>query len=118
MSNRNVIVSLFVLLTTTLVSAQAKKDSKVNSKAKTEKTPFVWEGANLYFLLTDRFNNGDKSNDINFNRTKTPGKLRGFEGGDLKGIIQKVDEGYFTKLGINVIWFTPVVEQIHDGVDE
>ena len=45
---------------------------------------FVWEGANVYFLLTDRFNNGDTSNDLNFNRTKTPGKLRGFEGGDLK----------------------------------
>ncbi|HKO78437.1 MAG TPA: alpha-amylase family glycosyl hydrolase [Flavobacterium sp.] len=114
MINRKVIVLLFVLLATTLVSAQEKKDSKT----KIEKTPFVWEGANLYFLLTDRFNNADKSNDINFGRTKTPGKLRGFEGGDLKGIIQKIDEGYFTKLGINVIWFTPVVEQIHDGVDE
>lgn len=114
MINRKVIVSLFVLLATTFVVAQAKKDSKY----KTEKTPFVWEGANLYFLMTDRFNNGDKSNDINYNRTKTPGKLRGFEGGDIKGIINKLDEGYFTKLGINVIWFTPVVEQIHDGVDE
>lgn len=109
--NRKVIVSLFVLLVTTLVVAQEKKESKV-------KTPFVWEGANLYFLLTDRFNNGDKSNDVNFDRNKTTGKLRGFEGGDLRGIIQKIDEGYFTKLGINVIWFTPVVEQIHDGVDE
>jgi alpha-amylase len=115
---RKVIMSLLVLLATTLVFAQAKKDSKVNSKTKTEKTPFVWEGANLYFLMTDRFNNGDKSNDLNYNRTKTPGKLRGFEGGDLRGIIQKLDEGYFTKLGINVIWFTPVVEQIHDGTDE
>ncbi|MDR6846797.1 alpha-amylase [Flavobacterium granuli] len=114
MMNRKIIVSLFVLLATTFVVAQGKKDSK----GKTEKTPFVWEGANLYFLLTDRFNNGDKSNDINFNRTKVPGKLRGFEGGDLKGIIQKIDEGYFTKLGINVIWFTPVVEQIHDATDE
>ena len=65
MMNRKVIVSLFVLLATTLVFAQAKKNSKVNSKAKTEKTSFVWEGANLYFLMTDRFNNGDKSNDIN-----------------------------------------------------
>ncbi|TDW49836.1 alpha-amylase [Flavobacterium sp. 270] len=82
------------------------------------KTPFVWEGANVYFLLTDRFYNGDKSNDINFNRTKTPGKLRGFEGGDIIGITKKIEEGYFDKLGINAIWFTPIVEQIHDGVDE
>lgn len=82
------------------------------------KTPFVWEGANLYFLLVDRFNNGDKANDLNYGRTKKTGKLRGFEGGDIKGITQKIEEGYFDKLGVNVIWFTPIVEQIHDGVNE
>lgn len=81
-------------------------------------TPFVWEGANVYFLLTDRFYNGDNSNDLNFDRTKTPGKLRGFEGGDLKGITQKIKEGYFKDLGINAIWMTPIVEQIHDATDE
>lgn len=82
------------------------------------KTPFVWEAANVYFIVTDRFNNGDKTNDHTFNRNKPTGKLRGFEGGDIRGIIQKLDEGYFTDLGINVIWITPVVEQIQDGVDE
>lgn len=91
--------------------AQKKKPS-------TPKTPFVWEAANVYFIVTDRFNNGDKTNDHTFNRNKPTGKLRGFEGGDIRGIIQKLDEGYFTNLGINVIWMTPVVEQIHDGVDE
>jgi alpha-amylase len=85
---------------------------------KSSKKEFVWEGANIYFLLTDRFNNGDPSNDLNFNRTKETGKLRGFEGGDLVGITQKIKEGYFTKLGINAIWMTPVVEQIHGGTDE
>src|SRR5690606_6566995 len=82
------------------------------------KDNFVWEAANVYFLLTDRFNNGDKSNDINFGRTETPAPLRGFQGGDIRGIIQKIDEGYFDRLGINAIWFTPVLEQIHGGVDE
>jgi len=80
--------------------------------------PFVWEAANVYFLLTDRFNNGDTSNDVNFDRVKETGKLRGFEGGDFKGIIKKLQEGYFTELGINAIWMTPVVEQIHGGTDE
>ena len=84
----------------------------------TPKTPFVWEAANVYFIVTDRFNNGDKTNDENYHRNKPTGKLRGFEGGDIRGIIQKLDEGYFTNLGINVIWMTPVVEQIHSGVDE
>jgi len=80
--------------------------------------PFVWEAANVYFLLTDRFNNGDRANDVNFDRTKEAGKLRGFEGGDIKGIIEKLREGYFTELGINAIWMTPVIEQIHGGTDE
>lgn len=80
--------------------------------------PFVWEGANLYFLLTDRFNNGNPDNDINFNRTSKTGELRGFEGGDIAGITKKIDTGYFDDLGINVIWFTPVLEQIHGSVDE
>ncbi len=84
----------------------------------TSKTPFVWEGATIYFLLTDRFNNGNPLNDLNFNRTKETGTLRGFMGGDIQGITAKIEEGYFTKLGINAIWFTPVVEQIHDGTNE
>ena len=92
--------------------------SFAQKKSTTPKTPFVWESANVYFIVTDRFNNGDKTNDQTYNRNKPTGKLRGFEGGDIRGIIQKLDEGYFTNLGINVIWMTPIVEQIHDGVDE
>jgi alpha-amylase len=114
MMTKKGILSLLFVIATTFVIAQNKK----GTIAKAEKAPFVWEGANLYFLMTDRFANGDKTNDVNYNRNKPTGKLRGFEGGDIKGITQNVENGYFTKLGINVIWFTPVVEQIHDGVDE
>jgi alpha-amylase len=88
------------------------------SSPENQETPFVWEGANLYFLLTDRFNNGDPTNDVNFDRNKNTAKLRGFEGGDIKGVIQKIEEGYFTELGVNAIWMTPIVEQIHGGTDE
>lgn len=83
-----------------------------------DKIPFIWEGANVYFLLADRFNNGDTSNDEVLERTKETAVLRGFEGGDIKGIIQKIEEGYFTNLGINALWVNPLVEQIHDSVDE
>ncbi len=85
---------------------------------KSVETPFVWESANVYFLLIDRFQNGNPNNDNIIKRDKPTGKLRGFEGGDIRGVIQKLDEGYFTKLGINAIWMTPVVEQIHGSVDE
>ncbi len=68
--------------------------------------------------MTDRFNNGNPDNDVNFNRTEKAAVLRGFEGGDIRGVIQKIDEGYFNKLGINAIWLTPIVEQIHGATDE
>lgn len=93
----------------------------ITSCATTQKMPkqeFVWEGANLYFLLPDRFSNGNPNNDVNFGRDKKAAVLRGFEGGDLRGIIQKIDEGYFNRLGINAIWMTPIVEQIHGAVNE
>ncbi len=57
-------------------------DSEININ--TKQVPFVWEAANVYFLLTDRFNNGKPENDINFDRTLETGKLRGFMGGDIK----------------------------------
>ena len=77
-----------------------------------------WKNATVYFLLTDRFNNGDPDNDLSVNRKKDGAVLRSFEGGDLKGITQKIEEGYFDKLGVNAIWMTPVVEQIHGPTDE
>ncbi|TLP81219.1 alpha-amylase family glycosyl hydrolase [Maribacter sp. ACAM166] len=79
---------------------------------------FQWEAATVYFLLTDRFKNGNPANDLNFNRDKATGKLRGFMGGDIQGITQKINDGYFTKLGVNALWFTPVIEQVHGATDE
>ena len=106
-----------LLLNTSLHSAQTRKKQKIKTQIQ-HKVPFVWEGANLYFLMTDRFLNGNANKQVFLDRTRSTGMLRGFEGGNIKGIIQKIDEGYFDKLGVNAIWFTPIVEQIHDGVDE
>lgn len=80
--------------------------------------PFHWNNANVYFLLLDRFNNASPENDIAYERTKDVKDLRRFMGGDIKGIIQKIEDGYFDKLGISAIWFTPPVEQIHGATDE
>ena len=92
--------------------------SSCNALKTDKKQPFTWEGANLYFLLTDRFQNGDKTNDVNFGRSEKAAVLRGFEGGDLRGIIQKIDDNYFSDLGITAIWMTPLVEQIHGATNE
>jgi hypothetical protein len=58
-------------------------NAQKKSSPKKETTPFIWEGANLYFLLTDRFNDDNNKKEIYFDRTKTTGKLRGFEGGNI-----------------------------------
>nr|WP_299388946.1 alpha-amylase family glycosyl hydrolase [Allomuricauda sp.] len=83
-----------------------------------KEVPFVWEGANIYFLLTDRFNVGNPNKGVQFGQSEETAVLRGFEGGDIQGITQKIEEGYFTDLGINAIWFTPIVEQVHGATDE
>jgi neopullulanase len=65
----------------------------------------------IYFLMPDRFSNGDPSND------KIPGMLDQSlnrdsiffrHGGDLKGIINHLD--YFQSLGVTTLWLTPVLE--------
>ena len=98
-----------------LLNVSCSEGKKVAVK---KEVPFVWEAANVYFLLTDRFKNGTVLNDINYGRSQQTSLLRGFEGGDIQGITNKINEGYFNKLGINAIWMTPVMEQIHGMVDE
>ena len=116
------VVFLLVILSCKKNKNEIVKESvttpEISQKPTQLKPPFDWDAATIYFLLTDRFNNGDTLNDITQNRTKETDVLRGFMGGDIKGITQKINEGYFTDLGVNAIWFTPVVEQIHDNVDE
>lgn len=79
--------------------------------------PFDWGNATVYFVITDRFANGDPDNDINYGRITDYGSGRlnaaTFHGGDFKGMLQKAREGYFKELGVNVVWMTDVYEQIH-----
>ncbi|WP_213522732.1 alpha-amylase family glycosyl hydrolase [Nonlabens sp.] len=110
--------SFFYFLFFLLLTASCKESLIEEVVFDEQPAYFDWSAANVYFLLTDRFHNGDKSNDSIIDRSKETGKLRGFEGGDFAGIIQKIEEGYFTDLGVNAIWLTPIWEQIHGGVDE
>jgi alpha-amylase len=77
-----------------------------------------WNAATVYFLLTDRFANGDTTNDHALGRRHDGALLRSFEGGDLAGLLQGIEQGYFDSLGVNAIWLTPFVEQVHGSVDE
>ncbi|MBN1132387.1 MAG: hypothetical protein JXR52_03140 [Bacteroidales bacterium] len=115
--NRRTLIHLFSILLI-LAGCSRHTDIRLMPSPSGQDLPFVWENASIYFLLTDRFQNGDPSNDINFGRTGRTAPLRGFMGGDLKGITRKIEEGYFDKLGVTAIWITPFFEQIHGGVDE
>jgi glycosidase len=66
-----------------------------------------WRDAVMYSILIDRFANGDSTND----RPVTHDSLfapANWNGGDFAGILQKLDEGYFDSLGVNVLWLSPV----------
>jgi len=80
--------------------------------------PFTWDNATVYFLLTDRFNNGDPSNDHAYGRKNDAAVARGFMGGDLAGVTARIKAGYFTDLGVDALWISPPVEQIHASTDE
>jgi len=73
----------------------------------------------VYFVIPDRFANGNPANDSSYGRTReaNPGDDVGtFHGGDLKGLTIKLDEGWFKALGVNAIWITAPYEQIHGWV--
>ncbi len=78
-------------------------------------TPFTWQDATVYFAMTDRFFNGDPTNDQSYGRAKDgAGEIGTWHGGDLKGLVSKLD--YIASLGATAIWISPPVEQVHGWV--
>ena len=63
----------------------------------------------LYFLLVDRFNNGTKNNDRPLHDPDVKPRAD-FYGGDIEGVLKKLEDGYFEELGINTIWLSPIVK--------
>lgn len=63
----------------------------------------------MYFILTDRFYDGDPANNYQVERDD----LKKFHGGDFKGIAAKLD--YLQDLGVTMIWITPVQQNVADG---
>ncbi len=102
---------------TAMAGAAVANETAVEVSAATSSTTpaFSWDNATVYFLLTDRFCNGDTSNDNAYGRMKTvSGDSRAtFHGGDFAGITKKINEGYFNDLGVNAIWMTAPYEQLH-----
>lgn len=67
---------------------------------------------NIYFLLVDRFSNGEseKTDDFWDINTQSP---KSYHGGDLQGVIQKLD--YLQELGVTAIWLSPVADNETGG---
>jgi alpha-amylase len=71
----------------------------------------------VYFVITDRFYNGNPANDHSYGRQNDgEQEIATFHGGDLAGISAKLREGYFRELGVNALWITAPYEQIHGWV--
>lgn len=78
---------------------QSNKDLNRNDK----------EAQVIYFVLVDRFFNGNLKNNKPIKDPAIHPK-QNFHGGDICGITKKIKDGYFSKLGINTIWISPVVK--------
>src|SRR5207237_9108186 len=68
-----------------------------------------WRDQAIYMVMTDRFKNGDPTNDLD----SVPGKADWWQGGDLQGVIDELD--YIKGLGMTAIWITPVALQMKGG---
>lgn len=80
-------------------------------------TPTSWDNALVYFVITDRFYDGDPSNNSSYGRALDGENETGtFHGGDLKGLTDKLNAGYFTSLGVSALWITAPYEQVHGWV--
>jgi pullulanase len=92
-----------------------KHTAAVTVKARTYagSLDFDWDEARIYFVLTDRFSDGDKKNNAEVDKSH----LEAYHGGDFQGLIDSLE--YVEKLGINTLWITPVVDNIdfNKGVD-
>ena len=106
--------------TGSVVTDTVDKNTRYNYDIKTDKgdvyapvwvedTAFDWRDALLYFAFTDRFVDGDSSNNTPTTDASHEGTSDArWMGGDFKGLKQKVEEGYFTNMGVNTLWISSV----------
>lgn len=73
-----------------------------------------WHSARMYFMMVDRFANGDTANDWSINSPEVL-PAADYKGGDIAGILQKLRDGYFDSLGVNTIWLSPISKQPRDA---
>ena len=98
----------------------------VTARTKTANTDeklgdFDWDEAVIYFAITDRFFDGNESNNLGDpNSTADDAAYKegdggSYHGGDFAGLTEKID--YLYDLGVNTIWLTPIVDNIDFNLD-
>jgi len=79
-------------------------------------TDFNYDSSTVYFAMTDRFYDGNPDNNHSYGREPIDAlghDIATFHGGDFVGLTEKLNEGYFQDLGVNVLWVSAPYEQIH-----
>ena len=68
----------------------------------------------LYSLMIDRFVDGRKDNDMPLNSKLVNPKVD-YWGGDILGVTQTLESGYFDTLGVTTIWLSPITQNPYDA---
>ncbi len=66
-------------------------------------------GMSMYFMMVDRFVNGDPSIDQPVEDDEILAKAN-YYGGDIRGVVDEIDEAYFDSLNLNTIWLSPITQ--------
>ncbi|MGD1848814.1 MAG: alpha-amylase family glycosyl hydrolase, partial [Salibacteraceae bacterium] len=71
----------------------------------------------LYFMMVDRFHNGNPKNDQPVDDDRVEDRANYF-GGDIAGITEKLKAGYFSDLHMNTIWLSPIIQNPEGAYQE
>jgi glycosidase len=95
-------IPLFILLVAIVSCGQDLEESPK------KETLNRWKDQTIYFVMIDRFYDGDSDNNIQSTNMAMYGTGQGqWSGGDFRGLIEKLD--YIQDLGFTAIWITPPV---------
>jgi glycosidase len=77
-----------------------------------EQGAFDWRDSVMAFVFVDRFHDADPSNNCTVAGADPAGQ---YQGGDWKGVTQRINEGFFQELGVNTLWLTVPVKNATVG---
>jgi glycosidase len=78
---------------------------------------YNWNDAIMYSIMLDRLYDGDPVNSFPVEPPELSIQAN-YQGGDLQGIIDRIEKGYFDTLGVNTIWISPIVDNTNEAYKE